>query len=64
MLERHRILKCTDDELARIDKADIIGMRKGRYSNEVLTTAAEKYPDIAADAPSIEEIMVYYVKEQ
>ena len=64
MLERHKILKCTDDELARIDKADIIGMRKGRYSNEVLTTAAEKYPDIAADAPSIEEIMVYYVKEQ
>lgn len=64
MLERHRILKCTDEELARIDKADIIGMRKGRYSNEVLTTAADKYPDIAADAPSIEEIMVYYVKEQ
>lgn len=64
MLERHRILKCTDEELARIDKADIIGMRKGRFTNEVLTTAAEKYPDIAADAPSIEEIMVYYVKEQ
>lgn len=64
MLERHRILKCTDEELSRIDKADIIGMRKGRYSNEVLTTAADKYPDIAADAPSIEEIMVYYVKEQ
>lgn len=64
MLERHRILKCTDEELARIDKADIIGMRKGRFSNEVLTAAADKYPDIAADAPSIEEIMVYYVKEQ
>lgn len=64
MLERHRILKCTDEELARIDKADIIGMRKGRFTNEVLTAAADKYPDIAADAPSIEEIMVYYVKEQ
>ncbi len=64
MLDRHRILKCTDEELARIDKADIIGMRKGRFTNEVLTTAADKYPDIAADAPTIEEIMVYYVKEQ
>lgn len=64
MLEKHRILKCTDEELERIDKADIIGMRKGRYSNEVLTKAADKYPDIAADTPSIEEIMVYYVKEQ
>ena len=64
MLEKHRILKCTDEELERIDKADIIGMRKGRYSNEVLTRAADKYPDITADTPSIEEIMVYYVKEQ
>lgn len=64
MLEKHRILKCTDEELESIDKADIIGMRKGRYSNEVLTKAADKYPDITADTPSIEEIMVYYVKEQ
>ena len=64
MLEKHRILKCTDEELERIDKADIIGMRKGRYSNEVLTRAADKYPDITADTPSIEESMVYYVKEQ
>lgn len=64
MLEKHRILKCTDEELERIDKADIIGMRKGRYSNEVLTKSADKYPDITADFPSIEDIMVYYVKEQ
>ncbi|MGN0678523.1 MAG: ABC transporter ATP-binding protein [Oscillospiraceae bacterium] len=64
MLEKHRILKCTDEELERIDKSDIIGMRKGRYSNEVLTKSADKYPDITADVPSIEDIMVYYVKEQ
>ncbi len=64
MLEKHRILKCTDEQLRTIDKADIIVLRKGRYSNEVLTMNAEKYPDITADAPTIEEIMVYYVKEQ
>ncbi len=64
MKEQHRILKCSDGELTRIDPTDIIGMRKGRYSNEVLTKAAEKYPDIAQDAPSIDEIMVYYVKEK
>lgn len=64
MLEKHRILKCTDQELSEIAKEDIIGMRKGRYSNEVLTASAEKYPHITADAPSIEEIMVYYVKDE
>ena len=46
-----------------IDKADIIGVRRGRFQNEVLTTNAHKYPDIPADAPTIEEIMVFYVKE-
>ncbi len=63
MMERHRILKCTDEQLAAIDKSDIIGVRKGRFQNEVLTCAADKYPDIPADAPTIEEIMVFYVKE-
>lgn len=61
MLEKHRILKCGDDELAQIDKNDIIGMRKGRFHNEILTVNAEKYPQITADAPTIDEIMVYYV---
>ena len=64
MLEKHRILKCSDEQLSEIAKEDIIGMRKGRYSNEVLTASAEKYPHITADAPSIEEIMVYYVKDE
>ena len=45
-------------------KNDIIGMRKGRFCNEVLTMNADKYPGMVADAPTIEEIMVYYVKEQ
>ena len=63
MMERHRILKCTDEQLNSIDKADIIGVRRGRFQNEVLTTNAHKYPDIPADAPTIEEIMVFYVKE-
>lgn len=63
MMEKHRILKCTDEQLVGIDKSDIIGVRKGRFQNEVLTTNAAKYPDIPADAPTIEEIMVFYVKE-
>ncbi len=62
MLEKHRLLKCTDEQLALIDKSDIIGMRKGRFQNEVLTCNAAKYPDISSDAPTIEEIMVFYVK--
>ena len=47
-----------------MDKKDIIGMRKGRFCSEVLTLNADKYPGMVADAPTIEEIIVYYVKEQ
>ena len=64
MLEKYRIMKCTDEDLQQVDKNDIIGMRKGRFCNEVLTMNADKYPGMVADAPTIEEIMVYYVKEQ
>ena len=64
MLEKYRIMKCTEEDLQQVDKADIIGMRKGRFCNEVLTMNADKYPGMVADAPTIEDIMVYYVKEQ
>jgi len=64
MLEKYRIMKCTEEDLQQVDKVDIIGMRKGRFCNEVLTMNADKYPGMVADAPTIEEIMVYYVKEQ
>lgn len=63
MLEKYRILKCTEQQLAAIDKSDIIGLHRGKFTNEVLTAAAGKYPDITADTASIEEIMVYYIKE-
>ena len=61
MHDKYRILNCTDEQLALIDKEDIIGIRKGRFSSEVLTAAADKYPDIASDVPTIDEIMVYFV---
>lgn len=64
MRDKYRILKCTEDDIDRIDKDDIIGMKKTRFTIEVLTDNAEKYPDIVSDIPTIEEIMVYYVKEQ
>lgn len=63
MTEKYRIIKCGDDELAAMDKTDIIGVRKGKFHNEVLTVNSEKYPDLTADKATIEEIMVYYIKE-
>lgn len=63
MHDKYRIIKCSEEQLAQIDKADIIGMRKTRFCCEVLTENAQKYPDLTADTPSIDDIMVFYVKE-
>lgn len=63
MRDKYRIIKCGEEQLSLIDKEDIIGMRKNRFNCEVLTTAAEKYPDLAVDIPTIDDIMVFYVKE-
>ncbi len=63
MTEKYRIIRCDDNELAAIDKEDIIGVRRGKFCNEILTENSEKYPNLTADRASIEEIMVYYVKE-
>lgn len=63
MLEKYRILQCTEEQLKTIDRADIVGMHKGKFTNSVLTVNAGKYPGITADKASIEDIMVYYVKE-
>ena len=63
MRDKYRILKCDEQQHALIDKEDIVGIRKTRFTCEVLTTAAEKYPDIVSDVPSIDDIMVFYVKE-
>lgn len=63
MHDKYRIIKCSEEQLAQIDKADIIGMRKTRFCCEALTENAQKYPDLTADIPSIDDIMVFYVKE-
>ena len=61
MLEKHRILQCTEEQLRTIDKEDIVGMHRGKFTNSVLTLNARKYPNVTADNASIEDIMVYYV---
>ncbi len=63
MHDKYRILKCDAEQLDLIDKEDIVGLRKTRFTCDVLTTAADKYPDIVADIPSIDDIMVFFVKE-
>lgn len=66
LLETHGLMKCKKNDLASIDKSDIIAIRPSAFCTEVLVADREacerKYPKVAMEQTNLEEIMVFYVK--
>ena len=66
LLENYGIIKCSKEEFLNIDKQDYIRFKKEKYQSEVLTDNKEniirKYNITTIDKPSIEDIMLLYVK--
>ena len=66
LLENYGIIKCSKEEFLNIDKHDYIRFKKEKYQYEVLTDNKEniirKYNITTIDKPSIEDIMLLYVK--
>lgn len=66
LLENYGIIKCSKEEFLKIDKQDYIRFKKEKYQYEVLTDNKEniikKYNISTIDKPSIEDIMLLYVK--
>lgn len=60
LFDKYRILKCSEEQTAMIDKEDIKGIRRCRFSAEVMVINAEKYSDIPSDVPTLDEIMVFH----
>ena len=65
LLETHGLMKCKKNDLASIDKSDIIAIRPSAFCTEVLVADREacerKYPKVAMEQTNLEEIMVFYV---
>ena len=65
LLETHGLMKCKKNDLASIDKSDIIAIRSSAFCTEVLVADREacerKYPKVAMEQTNLEEIMVFYV---
>lgn len=65
ILATHGLLKCKKDELATIDKADIVSTRPSAFCTEVLISdkdaCQKKYPKILMEQTTLEEIMIFYV---
>ncbi len=66
LLEEYGIAKCSKEEFEKIDKNDYIKCKKNKYDIELLVENKlkfkNKYDIEIIDKPSIEEIMIMYIK--
>lgn len=66
LLENYGIVKCTEEEFKNIDKNDFIKFKKSRYEYDVLVENklefVKKYSIQIVDKPTIEDIMLIYIK--
>lgn len=66
LLENYGIVKCSDIDFKKIDKSDFIKYRKNRYDYEILienkANFKRKYDIEIIDKPTIEDIMLIYIK--
>ena len=66
LLENFGIVKCSEEEFKKIDKKDYVKFKKNRYEYDVLVEDkvefARKYDAQIIDKPTIEDIMLIYIK--
>ena len=65
ILDSHGVIKCTKDDLAKIDRADFISARINDFGAEVMVAdraeAKRKYSGMIIEKTTLEEIMLFYV---
>ncbi len=66
LLENYGIVKCSEEEFKKIDKKDFVKYKKNRYEYDILVENKykfkRKYDIQIIDKPSIEELMLIYIK--
>jgi len=64
LLENYGILKCSLTDLQSIDPSAIIGVHKNSFGAEALVLREKVGRRFVVDPASIEDIMLYYIKEK
>ena len=66
LLEDYGVVKCSQEEFSKIKKEDYVSYKKGKYQYEVLindkNSFKKKYGITSIDKPSIDDIMLFYIK--
>lgn len=67
ILETHGLIKCTREDMKKIDEADYISARVNDFGAELLVadkaSAKKKYPDLLFEKANLEEVMLFYVNQ-
>ena len=68
LMEDMGLVKCSREELDRLQGLDIVGMRRSAYQTECLIrnrlAVQERYHELVIDRANIEEIMLFYIRGQ
>ncbi|MFI3257236.1 MAG: ABC transporter ATP-binding protein [Spirochaetales bacterium] len=66
LMYNYGVLKCGEEQFAKLEKSDFVAYRKQDYSYEILVSnrnvIAKKYPKPAVESATIDEIMLLYIK--
>ena len=64
LLEKYAVVKCTKRELETLDDSAIVGVRENSFGVEALALRDRIPAGLVCDPASIEDIMLYHVKEE
>ena len=66
LLENFGIVKCSEEDFKKFDKKDYVKFKRNRYEYDILVEDkvefARKYDAQIIDKPTIEDIMLIYIK--
>ncbi len=63
LLSKYVLVKCSESELSTIDKSAIVGVRKNSFGATALAYKNKVKKSFPTDPASIEDIMLYFIKE-
>lgn len=63
LLDKYVVVKCSKGEYDKLDKSKVVGARISGFGAEVLMERSGAPTEFTADRASVEDIMLYFVKE-
>ncbi|MEG1801392.1 MAG: ABC transporter ATP-binding protein [Oscillospiraceae bacterium] len=63
IMEKYALLRCKNDDFAQLDRDCVIGYRQNSFATDALVLRERMGDNFILDKASIEDIMLYYIKE-